>query len=176
MCVPRTNPATQDDPECPKGNRPLDPVTGAPLKKFTMAALATPGALTNPMKQAPLMVGDFITYSGIQGTDARGPYLSSATSTRGSGSRPRPERCRPMLPRVRRSALGPAGVSRYAVDFKLGILIEDSPRIRLGRSMCMRSTSTPARVVKRCGSGYRVPGSYQPALQVRNRSVATSCP
>ena len=78
MCVPRSNPATQDDPQCPKGNRPLDPVTGTPLKKFTMAASGTPGALTDPTKQAPLMVGDFIIYSGIQASDAKGAYVSAS--------------------------------------------------------------------------------------------------
>ncbi len=126
MCVPRTNPATQDDPECPKGNRPLDPVTGAPLKKFTMAAPGTPGALTNPMKQAPLMVGDFITYSGIQGTDARGAYLSVSHINAWVGISTAPG----TLPAYVTQEVSQIGVGSgpvfpgIAADFKLGILIE----------------------------------------------------
>jgi len=54
MCVPRTNPATQDDPECPKGNRPLDPVTGAPLKKFHDGGSWNPGRADEPIEASAL--------------------------------------------------------------------------------------------------------------------------
>jgi hypothetical protein len=71
------------DPDRPLFNRPLNPAAGAaapfphdallqvgaPLTSFTMPAKAAPnpaGATTpDPWKQVPLMVGDFVAYSGV---------------------------------------------------------------------------------------------------------------
>jgi hypothetical protein len=74
VCIPRTDPAVAIDPECPATNRPLngdpnfpvDPflAAGAPLKTFDMPPAGTPGVTTDPTKQVPVMVGDWITYSG----------------------------------------------------------------------------------------------------------------
>ncbi|MFZ2448774.1 MAG: hypothetical protein WAW37_20620 [Syntrophobacteraceae bacterium] len=68
------DPTFVGDPERPYTNRPLngDPVfpidpflaLGAPLKTFNMPAAGTPGFLTDPTKQIPLMVGDAIDYQG----------------------------------------------------------------------------------------------------------------
>src|SRR4051812_5434809 len=77
MCVPRTDPASADDPLCPQKNRPKD-TTGKYLTLFTMPA---PGGATGPDARltAPFEVGDFIDYSGIQISDAAGPYIAAHT-------------------------------------------------------------------------------------------------
>lgn len=66
MCIPRTDPAVADDPECPSRNRPLDPATGLPLQSFETVApdLALAGAFPTPFRQAPMLVGDFINFAG----------------------------------------------------------------------------------------------------------------
>ncbi len=89
MCVPRTDPATADDPLCPQQNRPKPGVTGQ-CRNFSVAGIAPPvsGELTasvglpyctefvmnsvaarlpadpDPRQQAPFEVGDSITFSG----------------------------------------------------------------------------------------------------------------
>lgn len=78
VCIHRGDLAT-DDPDCPTGNRPLnnpastDPnqpfdtflAAGAPLRTFTMPTPTAPAApAPNPYKMVPLMVGDWIDYSG----------------------------------------------------------------------------------------------------------------
>jgi hypothetical protein len=75
MCVPRYNPATKLDPDCPIYNRPLntagDPFLplGAPLQVITMPAKAHPNTggdtTPDPWKPAPLMVGDYVTFAGV---------------------------------------------------------------------------------------------------------------
>src|SRR3954462_1175374 len=78
QCLPRTDPSAADDPLCPRKNRPRDS-TGKYLTLFTMPA---PGGLaTNPDARlmAPFEVGDFIDYSGIQISDANGPYIAAHT-------------------------------------------------------------------------------------------------
>lgn len=62
MCVPRVNPATGDDPLCPKKNRPMS--GGAPRQIFTFGAPPVASGQPDPMLMAPFMVGDFVSYSG----------------------------------------------------------------------------------------------------------------
>lgn len=91
MCVPRFDPASQDDPKCPKKNRPTvgsafgcrnfrtagvvspagwelaAPTGGATsfCSAFVMPAVASVTAATpDPRQQAPFQVGDYIEYSG----------------------------------------------------------------------------------------------------------------
>ncbi|HJS85449.1 MAG TPA: hypothetical protein VJ779_08310 [Acetobacteraceae bacterium] len=78
MGVPKVAPPAID-PDRPLFNRPLNPAPGAPghdpflqanapLMSFSMPAKAAPNqpgdTTPDPWKQAPFMVGDFITYSG----------------------------------------------------------------------------------------------------------------
>lgn len=84
MCVPRS--AT--DPECPQGNRPrpnpalpCHPVTNKCLTTFVTdpQAITPPsriagtipgcGATCNPRKQAPFVVGDYVTFAGTLAHD-----------------------------------------------------------------------------------------------------------
>ncbi|MGI8989917.1 MAG: hypothetical protein ACR2I2_10075 [Bryobacteraceae bacterium] len=81
MCIPRTNPATTDDADCPKKNRPPDGVGF--LQRFTMGAIdamqgiaIVPGVSPAPphpecdaRKQAPFVKGDRITFSGTLALD-----------------------------------------------------------------------------------------------------------
>lgn len=69
MCIPRTNPATADDPWCPQKNRPF--AAGSPsgfAMIYTMQTVAQaigfPGG-TDPRKMVPFEIGDYVTYSGI---------------------------------------------------------------------------------------------------------------
>jgi len=100
VCVPRTDPAISDDALCPSGNRPLngldslqrfptDPflAIGAPLKTFDMppppeffGIVDGPAFYPNAHMQVPLMVGDWIDYSGTLAKDALGlDYISAHT-------------------------------------------------------------------------------------------------
>jgi Big-like domain-containing protein len=77
MCLPRTNPASADDPLCPQKNRPKDS-TG---RFMTLFSMPPPGGPSGPDARlmAPFEVGDFITYNGIQVSDASGPYIAAHT-------------------------------------------------------------------------------------------------
>ena len=77
MCLPRTDPASADDPLCPQKNRPRD-TTGRFLTLFNMPPPGSPTG-PDPRLMAPFEVGDFIDYSGIQITDAGGPYIAAHT-------------------------------------------------------------------------------------------------
>ncbi|KAJ7670518.1 hypothetical protein B0H17DRAFT_198484 [Mycena rosella] len=65
LCIPRNT----TDAECPLTNRPQDG-SGFYLTSFTMPdpALVAPGGL-DPRIMVPLVVGDYITYSGIKAED-----------------------------------------------------------------------------------------------------------
>lgn len=71
MCVPRFDPATTADPECPQVNRPK--VGLLFRQRFTIGSVdatggnfpaAPPCTTCNARKQAPFEIGDRITYSG----------------------------------------------------------------------------------------------------------------
>ena len=106
MCVPRTDPATADDPLCPQVNRPK---AASGCRNFSQATVPPPvsGELTppavgqvycsqyvmksvndptrtaldaDPRQQAPFEVGDFITWSGTLMKDLAGvPFISAHT-------------------------------------------------------------------------------------------------
>ena len=73
MCLPRA--AANADPLCPEGNRPVDAL-GNHLVSLTTNNLTAPGAPTFPgvfpdsTLQAPMEVGDYITYAGTLVKDA----------------------------------------------------------------------------------------------------------
>lgn len=112
LCIPRSNPFTAGtDPLCPQSNRPLAPFcpsfpdgTGIPpfppqttgyCTSFVMSAPKTPapagltcpgpGCPTDPTRQAPLQVGDTITFKGTLKADAKGLYVSAHTITANLG-------------------------------------------------------------------------------------------
>ena len=78
MCMPRS----ANDPECPMKNRPTNAaglvntfvMGNQPYPNFPNARLCP---ACDPSKQAPLMIGDHITYSGIMMKDAIGYYVSA---------------------------------------------------------------------------------------------------
>jgi hypothetical protein len=107
MCVPRVHSdptlalATEDDPLCPQANRPKPSPT---CRDFGQAGITLPasGELTppvagqqycsqfvmpasgatsgpDPTQQAPLEVGDYISYSGTLVSGPNGPYVSAHT-------------------------------------------------------------------------------------------------
>ncbi|HXI31871.1 MAG TPA: Ig-like domain-containing protein, partial [Vicinamibacterales bacterium] len=77
MCLPRTDPASADDPLCPQKNRPKD-TTGRYQTLFTMPP---PGGAIgpDPRLMAPFEVGDYVDYNGIQIADENGPYIAAHT-------------------------------------------------------------------------------------------------
>jgi hypothetical protein len=108
MCVPRTDPATADDPLCSQGNRPKPAGAGRHCRNFTDAGVVPlpasgelsqppagqvycsefvmPGAATraasdpDPRQQAPFEVGDHIAWSGTLTKRASGgDYISAHT-------------------------------------------------------------------------------------------------
>jgi len=83
MCFPRTDPAVADDVLCPSTNRPIDPTTGAFSMSFMMTdpALLPQGGALDPRVQAPMEVGDYITFAGTLTADAAGSYISAHTIT-----------------------------------------------------------------------------------------------
>lgn len=112
LCIPRSNPFTAGtDPLCPQSNRPLAPFcpsfpdgSGIPpfppqttgyCTSFVMNAPKTPapaglscpgpGCPTDPTRQAPLQLGDTITFKGTLKADAKGLYVSAHTITANLG-------------------------------------------------------------------------------------------
>jgi hypothetical protein len=87
MCVPRVAPPAVDA-RCPQANRPGPAgaklmtyvmsaaalITSAP---FTVVAIPACGAACNPGEQAPLVLGDRISYSGVMAKDALGSYVAA---------------------------------------------------------------------------------------------------
>ncbi|HEX3481836.1 MAG TPA: hypothetical protein VHT91_42780 [Kofleriaceae bacterium] len=86
MCLPRVAPpapgGAETDPLCPQTNRPPDPAGNFAIN-FTMLMPAA-GTLTDPRIQAPLEIGDYITYAGIlvadTGAPTAGPWPGAATT------------------------------------------------------------------------------------------------
>jgi len=87
MCVPRVAPggATVDD-LCPIGNRPLD-LTGAFAGSFTMldpATIPAGSTVRDPRQQAPMEIGDYVTFAGTLVKDApAGGFLAGDGPTAG---------------------------------------------------------------------------------------------
>jgi hypothetical protein len=79
MCVPRTNPASGDDPQCPRANRPPD--AGSPSGFAMVYVMPPPGqsAGPDPTKQAPLELGDYVSYSGTLVKDGDQPSAGPLT-------------------------------------------------------------------------------------------------
>ena len=93
MCVPRVTPSTtSDDPKCPMTNRPKDTL-GAFMPLYVMDSIAMPAPAQfvglvippcplpfscNVNEQAPLVVGDYITYSGILAKNVSGGIYVAA--------------------------------------------------------------------------------------------------
>ncbi|KAL0573327.1 hypothetical protein V5O48_008625 [Marasmius crinis-equi] len=71
VCIPRADPAEEDDPLCPSKNRPLD-TNGKPITQFTFSAPPVPEGQPDPNLFAPLMVGDSVIYSGTLVPDPDG--------------------------------------------------------------------------------------------------------
>ena len=118
MCIPRTDPASGDDPLCPQQNRPhaasgcrnfsqagLSPLPQsgeltAPAadqvycSQFVMPAPPSTGSTTGPdaREQAPFEVGDSITYSGTLVHGAAGDSSRRTPSRPTSASTPSPAR------------------------------------------------------------------------------------
>ena len=68
-----------DDPQCPQGNRPAD-FTGGFAKTIQMNDPgARPGIFPDATRQAPLEIGDRVTFAGILVADAAGTYVSAHT-------------------------------------------------------------------------------------------------
>lgn len=89
MCLPRVAPpapnAAETDPLCPQGNRPFD-LAGNLSISIDMPDPATlvAGQLPDPRVQAPLEVGDYITFAGTLVTDnatpTTGPWPGTANT------------------------------------------------------------------------------------------------
>src|SRR6185436_5142560 len=94
MCVPRFDPAAQDDPDCPQKNRtkgpdanyltvltmdaPICDDAGCPREPAPREVCAESGRpCTNPLRMAPFEVGDYVDYSGALITDERGDLIAA---------------------------------------------------------------------------------------------------
>jgi K319-like protein len=77
MCLPRSNPAVQDDPLCPERNRMKD-ATGAYLTQamFPDPAIVSP-FLPDARYMAPFEIGDYITYSGSIVDESSDSYIDA---------------------------------------------------------------------------------------------------
>jgi hypothetical protein len=86
MCLPRTDPASADDPLCPQGNRPV--AGGSFSSIFTMAQRPAPTSTElqnpatrpftlDPWRAAPFEVGDYVTVRGPIVKDGDSQYISA---------------------------------------------------------------------------------------------------
>jgi hypothetical protein len=89
MCLPRVAPpaplAAETDPLCPQGNRPFD-LAGNLLISINMPDPGTlaAGQLPDPRIQAPLEIGDFITFAGTLVHDGANPTAGPWPGTAGT--------------------------------------------------------------------------------------------
>jgi len=89
MCFPRTNPATADDPQCPQAQRPIA-VAGNPPQFAAQIFTNDPrvpglaGVPPDANFQAPIEVGDYVTFAGILVKDGlqptAGPFPANGTA------------------------------------------------------------------------------------------------
>jgi hypothetical protein len=94
LCIPRYDPANNDDTQCPQANRPRSPNClnlPAPYPAFTLpergqfcTSFMMPVPLDEPNRpdarlQMPLEVGDHIDFLGTLKYDASGAYISAHT-------------------------------------------------------------------------------------------------
>ena len=89
MCLPRVAPSLDVDLKCPMSNRPtsspgvflttfvMDINQLTPPPPFVGGAVAPCGTGCNVNEQAPLVVGDYIAYSGILAKDSMGIYVAA---------------------------------------------------------------------------------------------------
>jgi len=84
MCLPRFDPGTKADPDCPQGNRPFDADSGAYAPIFTMPPPGTGSTSLNPTKQVPFEIGDYVTYAGVITLDQAQPFTAPFTTVAGS--------------------------------------------------------------------------------------------
>ena len=94
MCIPRYDPANNDDTQCPQANRPVSPnclSLPAPYPAFTLPArgqfctsymMPAPSDVPNrpdARLQTPFEVGDHVNFLGTLKYDANGAYISAHT-------------------------------------------------------------------------------------------------
>ncbi|EJD54049.1 hypothetical protein AURDEDRAFT_53275, partial [Auricularia subglabra TFB-10046 SS5] len=72
VCVPRVDPAVDDDPLCPRRNRPVDS-TGQPLRQFTFPPASNDTTQPDPHFFAPIAIGDYVDISGVWVPDPTAP-------------------------------------------------------------------------------------------------------
>jgi hypothetical protein len=138
MCVPRTDPAQQDDVLCPQQNRPRPPCRtfaqagvappssgdlSPPLagqehcSQFVMPAAGSPSATDpDPTAQAPFEVGDHIAFSGtLMHGDGGGDWISAHTIEANVGIYTQPG-TQPSYVAIGEFGLGTADPSATAVN------------------------------------------------------------
>ncbi|KAI5804609.1 hypothetical protein EDC01DRAFT_644074 [Geopyxis carbonaria] len=76
LCFPKTNPATSDDPLCPSKNRPVN-AQGLPITQIEFSPPPASESAPDPDVAAPLMVGDWVVFSGIQVTTGTDPLYAA---------------------------------------------------------------------------------------------------
>ena len=88
MCLPRTDPAVQDDGKCPKRNRPKDGLGNfMTIINYPPPVASLPAGSPDARLMMPFEVGDYITYSGNLYNDAAGqPYISAWAITANVGA------------------------------------------------------------------------------------------
>lgn len=79
MCIPRTDPAVADDALCPQANRPGDGAGGFAIAIQMNDPVNLPGVFPDATKQAPMEIGDYVSFAGTMETDANGTFVSAHT-------------------------------------------------------------------------------------------------
>ena len=65
MCIPRVDPATAVDPKCPFTNRP-DPAANPPRLDRSGKSNKFSFDVVDATNMVPFIVGDYLTYSGVE--------------------------------------------------------------------------------------------------------------
>jgi hypothetical protein len=157
MCVPRTDPASADDPLCPQANRPKPAGAGRHCRNFTDAGVVPlpgagdlsqppasavycgmfvmPGVATraagdpDPRQQAPFEIGDHITWSGtlMKGAAGSADLISAHTVEANVGIYTQPN-TQPSYVAIGEFGVGSADPNAVAVS---GVAQETQDRIFL---------------------------------------------
>jgi hypothetical protein len=161
MCVPRTDPAAADDPNCPQANRPAvsSPVVDTsgvtpqpntlvagenyrvfrmdtPTNVDTNVALCLRTPCADPRKQAPFEIGDYVTFAGNLEVDAKSEYILAHTITASLGIYTQPG-VEPAYVNIEVSLIGTGGLTVFgageaAVRTKFeGMTTDETRMVRL---------------------------------------------
>jgi hypothetical protein len=123
VCIPRVDPGTANDPLCPKGNRKGNRFTIGKAQATNANNIPVVGAEPckecDPHAMVPLIVGDYIVYTGTLQKDTQGTYISASALEADIGVYTSPK-TDPAYVAIEEAILGAGGSAFPGIDQETG--------------------------------------------------------